>query len=189
MQKLSWLFAACIISGAMVFGQGTVTDPSPLISGTQPKTPHTKANGNGSVPSTTQGRAIPTPSTPNQELSNLNPANAATGDAGANGQAMRPNSSASGTPGTAAGNVPNGRDTTDNGIKRNGLGKSPVNGGTPSANTNQGTFSAVEWFWLVLACVVGLIVIGVLASRRQAREESDSRITAPRRDDQIRRAG
>lgn len=186
MQRLLGLLAAFLISSAMVFGQGTMTEQSPATSRTQPKNP----TGNGTVLSTTQGGEVPTPSTPNQEMpGNSNPANAATGDAGANGQALRPNPSQSGTPGTAAGNVANGRDTAGNGIKRNGVGKSPINGGASSSNTNESTFSALEWFWLGLAFVVGLIVIGVLANRRQERGERDSRIATTRRDDQIRRAG
>lgn len=186
MQRLLWFLAACLVSTAIVLGQGTVIEQSAVTSGTQRKTLHT--NSNGTVSPTTQGRAIRTPSTPIQELpGNSNPANAATGDAGANGQAMRPNPSQSGTPGTAAGNAPNGND--NNGIKSNGVGKSPVNGSSQIPNANRGALRVVQWFWIALGFVVGLIVIGVLASRRRVREESYSHIATPRRDDQIRRAG
>jgi len=200
MPRLLGLATACLISGAVAFGQGTVTEQSPVTSGTQAKTLHTNPNGNGRVPQTAQGRALPTPSSPNQELpGSSNPANAATSDAAANGQAVRPNSSQSGTPGTGAGNPANGSDHTDNGIQRNGVGKNPVNGSIQTPTTDRGTFSVGQWFWIALAFVVGLIVIGVLASRRRAREEIDSRDLASRitsirrgedrRDDQIRKAG
>jgi hypothetical protein len=197
MQRLFCWLVACLVSSAMVFGQGK---QSPVISAAQPNTLHTNPNSNGANPPTTQGRAIRAPSTPNQELpGNSNPANATTGGAGTNGQAMRPNSSQSGTPGTGAGNTPNGRDTADNGIKRNGAGKSPVNGSGQIPVTNRGIFTVVQWFWIALVFVVGLIVIGVLASRRRAREEVDFRDRTPRirtlreddqrRNDEIRRVG
>ena len=188
MQRLLWFLAACLVSTAIVLGQATLTEQSPVASGTQPRTLHTTPNG--TVPPTTQGRAIRAPSTQNQELSgNSNPTNAATGDAGANGKAMRPNPSQSGTPGTAAGNAPNGNDNTDNGIKSNGVGKSPVNGSSQIPDANRGTLRVAQWFWIALGFVVGLIVIGVFASRRRVREERYPRIATPRRDDQIRRAG
>ena len=198
MQRLLWYLAACLVSSAIVFGQGTVTEQSPVTSGTQPNTLHTSRNSHGTVPPTTQGRAIRARSTPNQELpGNSNPANATTGGAGANGQAMRPNASQSGTPGTAAGKAPIRSDNTDNGIKRD-VGKNPVNGISQIPSTNRGTFTVVQWLWPALF-VAGLIVIGLLASRRRAREEIDfrdrtSRIRTLRegdhpRNDELRRAG
>jgi hypothetical protein len=199
MQRLLGLFVSCLISGAMAFEQGAVTERSPVTSGTQPKTLHTNPNGNGTVAQATQGGNVPTPSTPNQELpSNSNPANAETGGR-ANGQAIRPNSSQDGIRGTSAGNAPTGRDNSGR-IRRNGVGRNPLNGSTQAPpTTNRRTFSDGKWLWTALAFVVGLVVIGVLASRGRVREERDSRDLSSRiatirpdeqrRDDQIRKAG
>jgi hypothetical protein len=199
MQRLLGLFVTCLISGAMAFGQGVVNEQSPVTSGIQPKTLHTNPNGNGTVSRAAQGGNVPKPSTPNQELpSNSNPANAATGGR-ANGQAIRPNSSQDGIPGTSAGNAPTGRDNSGR-IRRNGVGRNPVNGSTQAPpTTNRRTFSEGKWLWTGLAFVVGLVLIGVLACSRRVREERDSRVFSSRiatirsdeqrPDDQIRKAG
>ena len=181
MQRLLSLVAVCLISCAMALGQGTVTDQNP-----------------GSAPANAQGRAARTPSRPNQELPNKsNPANAATGDAGVNGQAVRPNTAKSGTPGTAAGNSPDNSD--NNGMSKDDAGSNLASGRGANKITNPGTSGTVQWFWIALGIIVAVVLIGVLLSRSRAEANIDrndpavrvmrERKDADRPNDRIRRAG
>lgn len=198
MQTLFTLAAACLISGAMAFGQGTVTDQTPASNRTQNKanTVATTPKSNGTAPTTDQGAAQTTPSSPNQALpGKANPANASTSDARANGKAVTPDNSKSGPPGTAAGNAPKTGD--NNGMATDDSGNNPASGrGAGNTIANPGTAGTVQWFWMALGIVIALILIGVLVSRNRARGNIDQtdpalRATQDRkdsRDDQIRRA-
>jgi hypothetical protein len=180
MQRLLSLTAVCLISCAMALGQGTVTDQNP-----------------GSAPDA-QGRAARTPSRPNQELTNKsNPANAAISEAGVNGQAVRPNTAKSGTPGTAAGNTPDNRD--NNGMSKDDAGSNLASGRGANKLTNPGTSGTVQWFWTALGIILAVVLIGVLLSRNRAEANIDrndpavrlmrERKDADRRDERIRKAG
>jgi hypothetical protein len=197
MQRLLTLAAACLISGAMAFGQGTVTDQTPTSNNGQNKanTVATNPNGNGTAPVADQGAAQSTPSTPNQALpGNANPANASTSDARANGKVVTPDKAKSGTPGTAAGNAPKTGD--NNGMATDDSGNNPASGRGANTITNPGTGGTVQRFWMALGIVIALLLIGVLVSRNRARGNIDQtdpalRATQDRRDardDQIRRA-
>jgi len=197
MQRLLTLAAACVISAAMAFGQGTVTDQTPSSNGTQTKasTTATSPNSNGTAPAPGQGAAQSTPSAPNQALpGNANPANAATTDGRTNGKAVAPNNANSGTPGTAAGNA---RKTGDNnGMATDDSGNNPASGRGGNTISNPGTGGTAQWFWMALGLVIALILIGVLVSRNRARgniDESDPALRATQerddgRNDRIRRA-
>jgi cobalamin biosynthesis Mg chelatase CobN len=201
MQRLLSLAAACLISCAMAFGQGTVTDQNPATSGTQknPNTVNATPNSNGTAPVNAQGRAARTPSSSNQSLpGNSNPANAATSDAGANAQAVKPNGAKSGTAGTAAGNTPNSGDNSDNnGMAKDDTGNNAASGRGSKTITNPGTAGTVQWFWIALGVIIAVVLIGILMSRNRADANIDStdpalrstRDRKDRRDDQIRRAG
>lgn len=202
MQRLLSLAAACVISCAMAFAQGAVTDQNPATSGSQsPNTVSTSPNNNGTAPATGQGRAARTPSTPNQALpGKSNPANTATSDASANGQAVQPNGAKSGTAGTAAGNTANPGDNSDNnGMAKDDTGNNPASGRGSNKITNPGTAGTVQWFWIALGIVIAVILIGALVTRNRAEtniEPTDPAVRATRerkdtdrRDDQIRRAG
>jgi hypothetical protein len=197
MQRLLTLVAACLISGATAFGQGTVTDQTPASNSTQTKanTTATSPNSNGTAPAPSQGAAQSTPSAPNQALpGNANPANAATTDGRANGKAVTPDNAKSGTPGTASGNAPKTGD--NNGMATDDSGNNPASGRGGNTITNPGTGGTAEWFWMALGLVIALILIGVLVSRNRARgniDESDPALRETRdrddaRDDRIRRA-
>ena len=202
MQRLLSLAAACLISCAMVFAQGTVTDQNPTTSGTQrnPNTVNATPNSNGTAPVDAQGRAARTPSRDQSLPGNSNPANAATSGAGANGQAVQPNGAQSGTPGTAAGNTPNSGDNSDNnGMGKDASGNNPASGRGSNTITNPGTAGTVQWFWVALGIIIAVVLIGVLMSRNRAGANIDradpalrstrDRKEVDRRDDQIRRVG
>jgi hypothetical protein len=195
MQRLFMLAAACLISGAMAFGQGTVTDQTPSSNNAQNKATTVATNPNSSGTAAAAGAAQSTPSSPNQALpGKSNPANASTSDARANGKAVTPDTSKSGTPGTAAGNAPKTGD--NNGMATDDSGNNPASGRGSNTITNPGTGGTVQWFWMALGIVIALIVIGVLVSRNRARgniDETDPALRATQdrkdtRDDQIRRA-
>jgi len=176
MHRLLTFIAACVVSGAMVFAQGTATDPAPA---------------GGTSPSNAQGQASRTPSTPNQALpGDSNPANAGTRDAQANGSAVRPKSNG-GAPGTAAGSSANPADSNDtNGVKRDDTGSNPAAGHTPTTSTNSGTIGRSEWFWIALGIFVLLILIGALMGRNRVAteiEETDPALRTRREPDVIRR--
>lgn len=188
MQRLLTLAAACLLSGAMAFGQSTATEPP---AGAQ-------SNPSGTASSSAQGRVARTPSARNQALPDkTNPANASS-DAGTNGQAVRPNAAGSGTPGTAAGNTPNSGDNSDN----NGMAKDDTGSNAAKGNsnkiTNPGTAGVNSWFWMALIVILAVIFFAALLGRNRARANIDpadpamratrDRDDGRRRDDQIRKA-
>jgi hypothetical protein len=206
MQRLLTLAAACLISGAMAFAQGTVTEQPPAGTQSNPNTVNATPNSNGTAPSNAQGRAARTPSAPNQTLpGKSNPANPATSDAGTNGQAVSPNGSATGTPGTASGNTPNTGDNSDNnGMAKDDTGNNAAKGKSNTI-TNPGTSGVNSWFWMALIIIVAIVLAAALLGRTRARANIDPadpalRATSDdnairdqksrdRRDDQLRKAG
>lgn len=195
MQRILTLMAACIVSAAMAFGQATATDQAPA-GGTQPNsnTVNATPNSNGTSPSAQRGAVGRTAPTPNQALpGNSNPANAATKDGTANGQAVNPNQNAS----TAAGNP--GDNSDNNGMAKDDTGNNPAKGRSNTI-TNPGTAGTTQWFWIALGIIVGLFLIGILVSRTRARGNIDRTDPALRatdtrardeqtRDERIRRVG
>jgi hypothetical protein len=203
MQKLLTLAGACILSAAMAFAQGAATDQTPASSGTQ---------SNGNAVNTTpnragtaqKGAARGTASTPNQALpGDSNPANAATTDGQANGQAVNPNQNGAATTGNPGDNSDN------NGMAKDASGNNPASGRGSNTITNPGTAGTVQWFWIALAIIVGIILLGVLFSRNRARgnidrtdpalratdagrndfQRSGNQNEAERKDERIRRVG
>ncbi|GEM_PF-2706410 len=195
MQRFLTLLAACLVSAAMAFGQATATDQAPA-SGTQSsgRTVNATPNSNGTSPAAQRGAAGRTPSTPNQALpGRSNPANAAAGEGSANGQAVNPNQSASPNAGNAGDNSDN------NGMQKDDTGNNPAKGNSNTI-TNPGTAGTTQWFWIALAIVIGLFLIGILVSRNRARGNIDRTDPALRatdtrtrddqkRDERIRRVG
>ena len=206
MQRLLSLAAACLLAGGMAFAQTVTEQPS----GTQPNANSVNGtqNTNATNPSNAQGRAARTPSNRNQSLpGKSNPANAGTSDAGTNGQAVQPNSSGSGTPGTAAGNAQNPPDNSDNnGMAKDATGANAAKGNSNTI-TNPGTAGVNSWLWVALIIIVAIVFFAVILGRNRARgniNPSDPALRATRdrdeptrrddqtrrsRDDQIRRAG
>ena len=193
MQRILTLLAACLVSTAMVFGQATDQAPA---SGTQSSGNAVNAtpNSNGRSPSAQRGATSGTASAPNQSLpGNSNPANAASRDGGANGQALNPDQSASPTVGNPGDNSDN------NGMAKDDTGNNAAKGRSNTI-TNPGTAGTTQWFWIALGIIVGLFLIGVLVSRTRARgniDRTDPALRATdnrtqedqRRDERIRRAG
>ena len=195
MQRILTLFAASLVSAAMAFGQATATDQAPA-SGTQSSssTVNANPNSNGTSPSAQRGAAGRTPSTPNQALpGRSNPANAATTEGNANGQAVNPNQSATPNAGNAGDNSDN------NGMAKDDTGNNAAKGRSNTI-TNPGTAETMQWFWIALGIIIGLFLIGMLVSRSRARaniDRTDPALRATdtrsrdeqRRDDRIRRVG
>ncbi|HVH86461.1 MAG TPA: hypothetical protein VM912_07030 [Terriglobales bacterium] len=199
MHRLLTIAAASVISAGMAFGQATATDQSPSA-GTQPtsNTVNTNPNRKGTSPSAQSGAVADRPSAPNQALpGNANPANAATNEGRANRQAVNPNQKGA----TAAPELGNPGDNSDNnGMAKDDTGNNAASGRGSNTITNPGTAGTVQWFWIALAVIIGVVLIGVLASRNRARaniEPTDPalRATDTRRDfdrkedERIRRAG
>jgi hypothetical protein len=161
MQRLLTLTVASIVSGALVFSQATVTAQA-----SPPTNPHgvsPVADSNGKVPSTSQGNATRTPSTPNQALpGNANPANAGA-EGSTNGQAITPNGSRSVPAGNSAARTP------DDG--------NPVNPNLGGADTlaKPGLNVTMPWLWAVLAIVAALMLIGLLMRRDRSRGDAGRR--------------
>jgi hypothetical protein len=164
MHRLRTFLAVCALSGAMAFAQDTGQAPA---SGVQSSGSNSSAtpNSNGTSPSSAQGQASRTPSTPNQSLpGDSNPANAATRDGRANGTAALPNSdNRNGNP----------ADSTDNnGIKRDDTGSNPASTHAPT-NTDMGTRGGMLWLWIALGVIAVIALISALASRSRGTEVSD----------------
>lgn len=194
MRRLLSIAAAVIVSAAMAFAQGTVTDQSPS-SATQSATKN--------AAQAQRGAEAARPSAPNQALpGNTNPSQAATKEGSANRQAVNPNQKGA----NAAPEVGNPGDNSDNnGMAKDDTGNNPASGRGSNKITNPGTSGTVQWFWIALALIVGVILIGILVSRNRVRdniEPSDPALRAsqtrrdfPRRDvdrgddERIRRAG
>lgn len=195
MQRILTLLAACLVSAAMAFGQATATDQAPA-SGTQSNsnTVNATPNSNGTSPSAQRGAAGRTASRPNQALpGNSNPANAATKEGGANGQAVNPNQNAS----PAVGNP--GDNSDNNGMAKDDTGNNPAKGRSNTI-TNPGTSGTTQWFWIALGIIIGLFLIGILVSRTRVRgniDQTDPALRATdthirdeqKRDERIRRVG
>jgi|SRR6185312_302179 len=167
MHRLLTLAGACILSTAMAFAQGAATDQAPASSGTQSNgsTVNTTPNRAGTAQ---KGTARGTASSPNQALpGDSNPANAATTDGQANGQAVNPNQNSAATPGNPGDNSDN------NGMAKDDSGNNPASGRGSNTITNPGTAGTVQWFWIALAIIVGVILLGVLFSRNRARGNID----------------
>ncbi|HWC16574.1 MAG TPA: hypothetical protein VG498_06150 [Terriglobales bacterium] len=158
MHRLLTMCAACLISAAMAFGQGAATDQSPS-SGAQSRSNTAQANPNSNGTS---------PSAPNQALpGNANPANSATREGRANRQAVNPNQKGA----NAAPEVGNPGDNSDNnGMAKDDTGNNPASGRGSNTITNPGTAGTVQWFWIALALIVGVVLIGVLVSRNRVRD-------------------
>ena len=207
MQRLLMLAAAFLLSGAMALAQNPVSDQS-AASGTQSRANAVQStpNDKGTAPSSAQGRAARTPSRGNQSLpGRANPANAGTSDAGANGQAVRPNSPQSGTPGTAAGSAGNAGDNSDNGgMAKDATGHNAAKGDSNTI-TNPGTSGVNSWLWMALIIIVAIVLFAALLGRNRTRGNIDptdpalratedrnkavrDRDEQTRRDDEIRRA-
>jgi len=195
MQRLFTLAAACLISGAMAFAQGTVTSQQPTTA-TQPSsnTVQSNPNSNGTLPAS-GSQAGRTASAPNQALpGNSNPANAGTTDANTNGQAVRPNQSNGSA--AAAGNTPStsnpGDNSDNNGMAKDATGHNPASGRGSNTITNPGTSGTVQWFWIaLLGIMVILFAFAVLFARNRGRgniEPDDPALGATtNRNDQVRR--
>jgi len=184
MPKFLSIAAAFIVSAAMAFAQGAATDQSPS------SPPHRGA-------SAAQGSA------PNQALpGNANPADATTKEGKANRQAVNPNQKGA----NAAPEVGNPGDNSDNnGMAKDDTGNNPASGRGSNTITKPGTAGTVQWFWIALALIVGVVLIGILASRNRmggniepedpALRASETRGDFARRDpdqrddERIRRAG
>ena len=192
MKRLLAFAATCLLSCAIAFAQGRVTDQAPA-SGTQQtgNTVNSNPNSNGTSPSPAQGSTSRTPSSSNQALpGNANPANAATQDGRANGQAVRSDQSSSATAGTAAGG-------DNSAARRDDTGSNP-GAGNPT-NTTRLTRTGVPWLWVALGVIVGIVLVGALFSRGRVVSDVDDvnrgtqvrreREVIDTRDDDIRRAG
>ena len=179
MHRLLTFTAACILSGAIAFAQGTGQAPA---SGTQPTGNSASAVPNSTSSSGAQGQANRTPSTPNQALpGDTNPAKAGTRDAQANGSAVRPDGANGRTPGTA-GSSANPADSNDNnGIKKDDTGSNPAAGHSPTTSTNPGIGERTQWFWIALGIFAVLILIGALVGRNRATADSDQTYPTLRR--------
>ncbi|PYY17526.1 MAG: hypothetical protein DMG60_11310 [Acidobacteria bacterium] len=184
MHRLLTFFAACVLSGAMAFAQGAATGQAPA-GGTQSSSNSTSAvpNSNGTSPSSAQGQASRTPSTPNQALpGDSNPANAATRDGQANGSAVRPNAD------NRSANPPDSSDT--NGVKRDDTGSNPASPHAPARNPNTGTRGTAPWLWIAVGVIAIIALISALSGRNRAEtdiDERDPRWRSPREPDVIRR--
>jgi len=195
MRRLLSIAAAFMVSAAMAFAQGAVTDQSP--SSAAPSTSSTANRGPAQ-----RGSAAAQPA-PNQAVpGNANPAEAAGKEGRANRQAVNPNQKGT----NAAPEVGNPGDNSDNnGMAKDDTGNNPASGRGSNTITNPGTAGTVQWFWIALALIVGVVLIGILASRNRVRdniEPSDPALRAgetrpdlaqrdlDRRDEErIRRAG
>ena len=204
MQRLFSIAAALLVSGAMAFGQGAATDQSPS-SGTQSTSNTVQATPNGNqTSSSAQNRAAgnAAPASTQALPGNSNPANAASKEGRANRQTVNPNQKGA----NAAPEVGNPGDNSDNnGMAKDDTGNNAASGRGSNTITNPGTAGTVEWFWIALALIIGVVLIGVLANRSRARgniEPSDPALRATdtsrdlerkdferREDDRIRRAG
>ena len=193
MARLPSLFALCILSTAIVFAGGAVSE-QPQTTGVQPSSPSVNSvpNSNGTVPSNAGGMASQTPSAPSQALpGETNPANP-TAEGRSNGRAVTPEQSKSGPPGTAAGNAPS-NDRND----VRGENGNPTRPQTVETLARPRLINTMPWLWRGLGIVIALILIGVLISRSRAgAAERGSRTVITiqnrersQRDDQIRRAG
>ena len=189
MRRLLTLLLGTAVTCAIAVAQGTVSEQSPT-GGVQTNlnSVNSVPNSNGTVPSSSQGKASSTPSTPNQSLpGNANPANASA-EGRANGKAVAPQGSDSGPGGTAAGNKP----PTDGDANR------PRNTGTTDDIARPSLSTTMPWLWASLGVVGALILIGILMRsdrRRGGAPGRDRRVIiidnqekAPR-DDDIRRVG
>ncbi|MBV9074244.1 MAG: hypothetical protein JOZ10_11470 [Acidobacteria bacterium] len=192
MERLLSLAAACLISCALAFGQGTTPAQSPTPSASQENTGPAAAS-NGATPGS---RAAHSPSRANQALpDNANPSRSPS-DATANGQAVQPNGASSGTAGTASGNTPN---SGNNGMAKDDTGNNPASGRGSNTITNPGTGGTVQWFWVALGIIIALIAISAVLSRNRSNatiDRADPALRATRdgndgdrRDDQIRKVG
>ena len=186
MHRFLMVIAACVISSAMAFAQGTGQPPTTgtQSSGNSVSSTH---NSNGTSPSAPQGQASRTPSSPNQALpGDSNPANAGTRDGQANGSAVRPNSDNRATAGTGAGN--NAHSSDNSGLKRDDTGSNPTTGHAPTNITNPETRG--QWFWIALGIFVVLVLVGALIGRSRAAadlDQTDPSLGRTREPDVIRR--
>jgi hypothetical protein len=89
-------------------------------------------------------------------------------------------------------------------MQKDATGNNPAKGRSNTI-TNPGTAGTTQWFWIALAIVIGLFLIGILVSRTRARGNIDrtdpalratdtrardeQRRTEQDRDDRIRRVG
>lgn len=158
MQRLLTLAAACIVSSTLAFSQTTVTGQPQASPHSNPNSVSSVPDSKGAVPSTSQGNASHTPSTPNQALpGNANPANAGA-EGSTNGQAITPNGSQSVPAGRAAGNTPNRTANTDN-----------PSSGTPDTIAKPSLSVTLPWLWALLAIIAAMILIGILMRRERSR--------------------
>jgi hypothetical protein len=184
MHKLLTLAGACILTAAMAFAQGAASQQAPPPSGTQSSgsTVNATPNSNSTSPSAQNGATRSTPSRSNQALpGRSNPANSATQNGSANGQAVNPNQSGAATTGNPGDNSDN------NGMAKDDTGNNPASGRGSNTITNPGTSGTVQWFWIALAIIVGVILLGVLFSRNRARGNIDNNDPALKATDSNRR--
>lgn len=179
MQRLLSLAAACLISGALAFAQGSPADQSATTSGAQQNSATTTANPsrNGAAASR-EGRAARHGSSSSQAL----PDNANGATAGANGQSPNGGQSSDAT-------TPDANSATD------------TSATNPAPNTTTGPRNGggVPWFWLALIIVVFIAFVAILMNRGRTKahiEPNDPALRATgnrddvnRRDDRIRRIG
>ena len=85
---------------------------------------------------------------------NANPAEAAGKEGRANRQAVNPNQKGA----NAAPEVGNPGDNSDNnGMAKDDTGNNPASGRGSNTITNPGTAGTVQWFWIALALIVGVV--------------------------------
>ncbi|HET9742655.1 MAG TPA: LPXTG cell wall anchor domain-containing protein [Terriglobales bacterium] len=158
MHRFFTLAAACLISGAMAFGQSAATTPAP-------DTQSSAVSGAQTTAPTRNGRAA---TRDNQALpGNTNPANAAADNGTANGQAVAPDQN-----GNAAKTNPNaGND--NNGMTPDQNGNNMASGRGPQTFTSPHTGGTMQWFWIALGIIVGLFVIGLIFARSRPRAAID----------------
>ena len=196
MQRLLTLAAACVLSCAMAFAQGAVTDQAPA-GGTQNGTNTVNSNPNSNGTSPSNGQSMNSATQGNGSSGSSNPGATAGSEGGANGQAMQGSQGATnGSTAAPTGNA--GDNSNNNGMATDNSGNNPASGRGADTTSNPHTGGSTQWLWIALGIIIALVLIGALMSRNRARTTINPRDPAlgtrgrddiNNRNDQIRRVG